>query len=75
MQIKGCLMVDQNSSEKNKVALITGASSGMGKEFAKTLLANNFTVYALARRVELMTDLEALGARIIMLDFRNELEI
>jgi short-subunit dehydrogenase len=75
MQIKGCLMVDQNNSEKNKVALITGASSGMGKEFAKTLLANNFTVYALARRVELMTDLEALGARILKLDISNELEI
>ena len=57
------------------IALITGASSGMGKEFAKTLLAEGFIVYALARRTELMTDLSDLGARVFQLDISNETEI
>ena len=42
-----------------KVVLITGASSGMGKETAKLLAQNNYTVYAAARRTEKMKDLEA----------------
>jgi short-subunit dehydrogenase len=73
--MKGNLMVNQIKSSNNKVALITGASSGMGKEFAKTLLAKGFIVYAVARRTELMKDLSNLGAHIFKLDISNESEI
>ena len=68
-------MVNLINDTKNKVALITGASSGMGKEFAKTLLDSGFIVYALARRTELMKDLEDLGAHIRKLDISKESEI
>jgi NAD(P)-dependent dehydrogenase (short-subunit alcohol dehydrogenase family) len=35
---------------QRKVILITGASSGMGKEFAERLLGEGHLVYAAARR-------------------------
>ena len=35
-----------------KVALITGASSGMGKDFALRLIREGYTVYGGARRVQ-----------------------
>jgi short-subunit dehydrogenase len=54
--------------EKSKVILITGASSGFGKESAKKLLMNGHRVYATARRLELMKDLEELGAHVHHLD-------
>ncbi len=41
-----------------KVVLITGASSGMGKEAAKVLAKQGHKVYAGARRVERMNDLK-----------------
>jgi NAD(P)-dependent dehydrogenase (short-subunit alcohol dehydrogenase family) len=45
-------------SDKGKVVLITGASSGMGKETARTLIKEGYTVYTAARRVEKMKDLK-----------------
>ncbi|MCP4473022.1 MAG: SDR family NAD(P)-dependent oxidoreductase [Gammaproteobacteria bacterium] len=46
---------------EKSVVLITGASSGMGKDFAKTLIKEGFIVYAAARRVEKMEELKSLG--------------
>ncbi len=60
------------SSLKNKVALVTGASSGMGKDFAKALLNEGMTVYAAARRVEQMDDIKQLGAIPIKMDVTND---
>ena len=57
---------------KGKTALVTGASSGIGKETVKSLLEDGATVYAAARRVEKMTDLEAIGAHVIPLDVTEE---
>ncbi len=51
-----------------KTVLITGASSGFGKRVAEKLLDEGYTVYAAARRVEKMTDLEAKGGHILRMD-------
>ena len=56
-------------------ALITGASSGIGKETAKALLAKGYRVYGAARRVEQMKDLEELGATILGMDVSKEEDI
>ncbi|OGS06808.1 MAG: short-chain dehydrogenase/reductase [Elusimicrobia bacterium RIFOXYA12_FULL_51_18] len=56
----------------NNVVLITGASSGIGKATAKILIANGYKVYAGARRVEKLKELEYLGARITPLDVTDE---
>ena len=42
----------------NKVILVTGASSGMGFETAKTLAQQGNKVYGAARRVEKMAALK-----------------
>lgn len=55
-----------------KVVLITGASSGFGKEVAKRLLEKGYRVYAAARGVEKMEDLKALGASTVRLDVTND---
>src|SRR5690349_7917876 len=60
---------------KKKVALVTGASSGIGKETAKRLIKEGLVVYAAARRIELMHDLEAAGATIIKMDITEEEDI
>ncbi|WP_284401634.1 oxidoreductase [Dyella lipolytica] len=54
------------------MALITGASSGMGKAFAKALLAEGLIVYAAARRVDHMDDLVTLGAIAIKMDITRD---
>jgi short-subunit dehydrogenase len=56
----------------NKVALVTGASAGIGKETAILLAKNNYTVYAAARRLDKMKDLEALGISIFSMDVTDE---
>jgi NAD(P)-dependent dehydrogenase (short-subunit alcohol dehydrogenase family) len=63
------------ASTHQKLALVTGASSGMGKAFAKALLAQGMIVYAAARRVELMADLVELGAIALRMDITSETEV
>jgi NAD(P)-dependent dehydrogenase (short-subunit alcohol dehydrogenase family) len=54
------------------VALITGASSGMGKDFALRLIAEGYIVYGAARRTDRMGDIEAAGGRLISLDVTDD---
>jgi short-subunit dehydrogenase len=51
-----------------KVVLVTGASSGIGRETAISLINNGYTVYAVARRTEKMLDLQVLGVKLIEMD-------
>lgn len=56
----------------SKVALITGASSGMGKSTAKILHSQGYKVYGAARRLEGMKDLKDSGISTISLDLTKE---
>jgi short-subunit dehydrogenase len=56
----------------SKIALITGASSGMGKSTAKTLQSQGYKVYGAARRLEAMQDLKDLGVSIVSLDLTKD---
>jgi len=55
-----------------KVALITGASSGIGKETARLLAKQGYTVYGAARRLEKMKDLEQAGVKLLAMDVTDE---
>lgn len=55
-----------------KVVLVTGASSGIGKETANLLAKNGYTVYAAARRVDNMKDLKSSGIKLIEMDVTND---
>ncbi|KHL04340.1 oxidoreductase [Sinomonas humi] len=55
-----------------QVALVTGASSGIGESTVRALIAEGFTVYAAARRVERMQSLTELGARILSMDVTSD---
>ncbi len=57
------------------VCLITGASSGIGKSISEKLINNDYIVYAVARRVERLKELESLGAKTLFLDLRDESSI
>jgi len=55
-----------------QVVLITGASSGMGKETALTLIQQEHIVYGAARRVDRMQDLVKAGGHAIEMDVTSE---
>ena len=57
---------------KQKVILITGASSGIGYDAALALAAQGHKVYAAARRVEKMEPLKASGIVPIKMDVTDE---
>ncbi|MFV0605875.1 MAG: oxidoreductase [Niabella sp.] len=56
----------------NKVVLITGASSGMGKSTANILQGQGYKVYGAARRLDQMQDLQDNGISILPLDLTKD---
>lgn len=60
---------------EKKVILITGASSGMGKEAAKVLIKEGHQVYAVARRMREMDELKQLGGHPLQMDVSKEEDI
>ena len=63
------------NTQQPKVILITGASSGIGCVSAERLLREGHIVYPLARRLEAMEPLHALGAHPLHLDVSDEAEV
>lgn len=55
-----------------KVILVTGASSGIGFDTARTLVSQGHRVYAAARRTELMEPLRADGIEVMHMDVTDE---
>lgn len=58
-----------------ETVLITGASSGIGKETAKLFRNNGYQVIATARNLEKMQDLQKMGCWVIPMDVTNEASI
>jgi NAD(P)-dependent dehydrogenase (short-subunit alcohol dehydrogenase family) len=56
----------------SKAVLITGCSSGIGRATAERLAARGFSVYATARRVDSIRDLERAGCTLLPLDVTEE---
>src|SRR5215203_4277209 len=52
--------------------LVTGCSSGIGRAIVEDLLRQRHTVWATARRVDTLTELEAHGAHVLPLDVTDE---
>jgi short-subunit dehydrogenase len=61
--------------KKSKVIIVTGASSGMGKQTATTLIEQGHSVYGLARRVEKMQELVKKGGQALEVDVTKPTEI
>lgn len=58
-----------------KVILITGASSGIGKNTALSLIKEGHVVYGVARRLEMMKDIVQAGGHAIKMDILKERNI
>jgi NAD(P)-dependent dehydrogenase (short-subunit alcohol dehydrogenase family) len=57
---------------RSRAVLVTGCSSGIGRTTAELLAARGWTVYATARRLSAIAELEDKGCRILALDVTEE---
>ena len=60
------------TAHPQRVALVTGASSGMGRSFALQLQQAGFLVYGAARRLDRMEDLGEHGIRPLAMDVTDD---
>ncbi|MGR2751819.1 oxidoreductase [Agromyces arachidis] len=60
---------------ERQVALVTGASSGIGEQTAIELLRRGFTVYGAARRVDRMSPLVDAGGHAIEMDVTDDASV
>ena len=61
-----------SSAGSGRVALVTGASSGIGESTAQELARRGFTVYGAARRTERLSALAADGIGVLAMDVTDE---
>ena len=64
-----------NTANKQPVALITGATSGMGKDFALRLLAEGYRVYGAGRRTDRLQPIIDQGGIGLAMDMTDEASI
>ncbi|MSO41463.1 MAG: SDR family NAD(P)-dependent oxidoreductase [Solirubrobacterales bacterium] len=57
---------------KSRPVLVTGCSTGIGRETAEMLAREGWNVYATARKPETLEDLKASGAKTLALDVTDE---
>jgi NAD(P)-dependent dehydrogenase (short-subunit alcohol dehydrogenase family) len=63
---------DVPSTSTKPVALVTGTSSGIGRDFALRLQSEGYVVYGAARRTERMADLASAGCCVIAMDVTKD---
>jgi NAD(P)-dependent dehydrogenase (short-subunit alcohol dehydrogenase family) len=75
------LQKDKEKKEEQKVAIVTGTSSGIGQEIALTLARNDFLTYATMRNhlkgeyLKSIVDKEKLPLKIAQLDVTKETSV
>jgi NAD(P)-dependent dehydrogenase (short-subunit alcohol dehydrogenase family) len=75
------LQKDREKKEEQKVAIVTGSSSGIGQEIALTLARNGFLTYATMRNpmkgeyLKSLADKEKLPLKIAQLDVTKETSV
>jgi NAD(P)-dependent dehydrogenase (short-subunit alcohol dehydrogenase family) len=63
------------TASQKPVALVTGASSGMGQDFALRLLREGHIVYAAARRLDRMHEIVDKGGRSLAMDVTDDVSM